>query len=122
HRVVPLLRREVVVVEAPGLLEAGRVRVPGDRKEHRVQMAHVVAADDAGAVGEAAGVPVARGAEEERGRVDGPARDGDDAGRVRLPGAVPLDVNLRHLASRRARLEARAVRVGYPRDGRVRGG
>src|SRR2546428_11481583 len=82
----PLLRREVEVVQAPRLLEAGRVRVAGDGEEHGVQMAHVVAADHVGGGCEAAGGLGGRGAGGQRGRGDGPAGGDGGGGRGRLSG------------------------------------
>ena len=83
----------VEVVQAERLLEAGRVRVAGHREEHRVQVAHVVAADDVGAVRQAVRVRVVRRAQEQRRRVDRAADDDHDVRRVGLPRAVALDVD-----------------------------
>ena len=50
---VPVLRAEVEVVHRQRLLEDRRVRALRDRHQHRIDVAHVVAADDVRAVGQA---------------------------------------------------------------------
>jgi hypothetical protein len=80
---------------------------------------HVVPADLVGAVREAVRVLVARGREEEGGRVGRAARDDDDLCGVTLGGAVVLDD---HLGDRRAgvvRLEPARPRVREQRDVRM---
>ena len=50
----------VVVVDAEGLLEPRRVRLFGDGDHSRVDVCHVVAADDVGGVGEAVRMALTR--------------------------------------------------------------
>ena len=69
-------------------------------------MAHVVAANDAGAIGEPVGMgPICR-AQQQRGRVDRAARDNNNVAAVPLDGALPLHHHLRHLAAGGAGLDA----------------
>src|SRR5215475_2135045 len=49
EREVVLPRPEIEIVEPQRLLKPGRVRLPRDRDQGRVVVAHVVAPDDAGA-------------------------------------------------------------------------
>ena len=63
-------------------------------------MAHVVAPDHVGAVGEAARMLVVRGAQQQRRRVDRAARDHDDVGGVAFR-AAPFASHLRRAVTSR---------------------
>jgi len=62
HRVIEVRFAEIEIIHRKRLLEDGRVLAFGKRDEHGVRVAHVVPADDAGAVREALRMPVVRGA------------------------------------------------------------
>src|SRR5262245_10933646 len=119
QRELPLRGREVEVVEAPRLLEDGRVRVQREGEQERVDVTHVVAADDARAVRQPLRVAAARRSQEQRGGVDGAAGDHDDTARVRLLRAVPLHVHRRDFAAAGTGLEARDIGARDQGDVRV---
>ena len=116
HRVGPLLRAEVEVVDCERLLEARRVGALGERQVHRVDVRHVMPSHDARAVRQALRMPVVRRAQEQRRRVDRAARDDYDVRRVRLRGAVAPHLDARHRAARRPGIEACHVGVREQRD------
>ena len=120
HRVVPLLRREVEVVDAERLLEDGRVRALRDREQDRVDVAHVVPADDVRAVGEAARVPVVRRAQQQRRRVDRAAATTTTTS-AEYSSGTPLRSTETFVTTRPVRVgvELRDLRAGQQRHVRV---
>jgi hypothetical protein len=122
HRVLPLRRPEVEVVQAKRLLEDGRVRAAGDGHQDRVHVAHVVPPDHVGAVGEPARMPVAGRPQQQRRRVDRACRHHHHVRRVGFDRVAPLHHESRHLAAGRAGLELRDVGVGQQRHVRIREG
>ena len=79
-------------------------------------MAHVVAANDAGAVREAVGMPVVRGAEKQRRGIDRAGSRHDNVGGEALRLAVALDMDYRDLAAGGACFQAGDFRVSQQRD------
>ena len=110
HRELPLVAGEVVVVDAEGLLEDGRVGLLGDRQHRLAVVEHVVAPDLVGAVGEAVRVLVVGRAEQQLGRVRRAAGDDDDVGAVASRAAPSRSTT--HLGDRGP------GRVGAQRHGR----
>ena len=80
ERVFPVVAAEIPVAEGEGFLEDGVVGLLQDGHDDRHVVAHVVAADLAGAVGEAVRMVVIGGAEQEQGGAEGTAGDDDDVG------------------------------------------
>ncbi|MFJ9683314.1 hypothetical protein ACIRP2_35500 [Streptomyces sp. NPDC101194] len=88
ERVIEVVRAEVPVIDGEGLLEAGVVGLVGDGHQRQVVVAHVVAADDVGAVGQAVRVTVVGGAQQQGGGVRRAAGDGHDVAAEGGGGAV----------------------------------
>src|ERR1041385_3779528 len=123
HREFPFLGGEVVVVEAEGFLENGVVGGFGDGEQNRIGVAHVVAADDVGGVGEAARVFVVGGAEEGGGGVNRAGGDDDDIGGVGFFFAVAFDFDFGDGAAGGVGVEALDQGVGQQGDiGVLQGG
>ena len=115
HRVAPLLRAEVVIVDREGLLEHRGVRLSGKRHHHGVGVTHVVAPHLAGAVGEPVRMAFAGRAQQQGRRVDGAARAHHDVGGIALPGASAFHVHAGNAAPARVGLEPRNEGAGEQR-------
>src|SRR5262249_17769152 len=80
HRVRELVVAEVEVVDRERLLKDGRVWNPRDGQQHRVDVAHVVTADDVRGISETARMTIGGGAQQQRRRIDRAAGRHDDVG------------------------------------------
>ena len=92
HRILPVIRAEVEIIHRKRLLEHRWIRAFRNRHQHRIDMPHVVTADDVGAIGEAARVLVIRRAQQQRRGIDGAAG--------RLPRYPPSILRERRCAGR----------------------
>ena len=72
QRILPVVRPEVIIIDAYGLLKHGGVGSSGQGHQRRIVVGHVVPADHIGAIGQAVGVPVTGGTQQQRRRVDRP--------------------------------------------------
>ena len=107
----------VVVVDAERLLELRRVRRLRDRDHARVDVGHVVAADDVGGVREPVRVAVVRRAQQQRRRVRRAARRRRRRRRCRSPRAPRRSTTTRVTrAPGRVGLQPLDLRVGDERD------
>ena len=95
-RVVSVLSFEIPVVEDERLLEPSPVWFLRQGHHRDVVVTHVIASDLIGTIRQTLGVCVIRGSQQQRRRINGPARRDDDIGRVGLPRAGVVDVDLRH--------------------------
>ena len=108
---------QVIVVDRHRLLEHGAI-APERRPalHHGGDMRHVAPAHQARRVGEAGRVPVGGRAQQQRGRVDGAARDDDDGRGVPLGRPVPFHLHRVHPASRRVGQQPPGARAGQDVD------
>ena len=112
---VQLVVAEVEIVHAECLLEHGRVGHLRDRQQHRVDVPHVVPADDPRSVRQAVRMAIVCRSQQQGRRIDRSARRHDDVASKGVRLAVTLDDHAGHFAAGRARFEPRDPGVGQER-------
>ena len=99
HRVVPIFRTKVEVVNRQCLLIERRIWALGESQHDGVHVTHVVAAHDVGTVCEATRMLVTRRAQKQCSRIDGATRNNDKTRGKTFLRAVPAHDDQRDFAT-----------------------
>ena len=116
HRIFPVLRSEIEIIYCQSLLKDGWVWALRQRHQNRIDVAHVVTADDVRTVSQTIRVTVVRRAQQQCCGVDRAARHDDEIRGIFFRRSVALDNDFADLTGVAVRFQPHHLRICNERD------